>query len=326
MQNVTDHAFLRVIADIGPPDYFFTEYFSVYPHSRLDPGILRSITENETGRPVFAQVLGNNAEDLARVAADLAEYPVAGVDLNLGCPAPKIYKRNAGGGLLRDPEIVDTIIGRMRERLGGRFSVKCRLGFEDDSNFERCLESVRRHGADFLTVHGRTVRQMYRGEVDYASIAIAGRRLDCPVFANGNLTSASVACEVVRKTGCFGAMVGRSAIRNPWIFRQIREQSTGRPVFAPTLGDVRAYIDELYRAKKPSGMEEKFLVAHLKRYLVFIGEGVDAGGRFLHEVRRVGGEADLFRTCDRHLIEGGKGDQPFHGEPFEGVKARPNRE
>lgn len=326
MQNVTDHAFLHVLAEIGPPDYFFTEYFAVHPSSRPEASILRSVNENHTGRPVFAQILGSDAEALADWAAELEQTPAAGIDLNLGCPAPKVYKRNAGGGLLRDPGEVDRIIARLRERVRGLFSVKCRLGFEDASPFFDCVESVRRHGVDFLTVHGRTVRQLYRGGVDYGLIREAARRLDCPVFANGNLTSARRALEVLSETGCAGAMIGRAAIRNPWIFRQIRERSVGREPFAPSLLDVRAYIETLYRAKDRPEVASRHLVAHLKRYLVFVGEGVDAEGRFLHDVRRVRDGDELFRVCDRHLVEDGAGHRPFADEPFAGVVARPNRE
>ena len=326
MQNVTDHAFLHVIAEIGPPDYFFTEYFSVHSTTSLDGETLRSITENETGRPIYAQVLGNDPAALAQAAASLEDYPVAGVDLNLGCPAPKIYKRNAGGGLMRDSALVDEIIAAMRERVTGSFSVKCRLGFADDSPFDACVESVARHNVDFLTIHGRTVKQMYRGEVDYQSMKRAVERLDCPVFANGNLTSAAVAVQVLQDTGCQGAMIGRGAIRNPWIFRQIREKSLGREVFRPTLLDVRQYIERLNQAKFNPSVGDRYRIAHLKRYLIFIGEGVDPEGQFLFDVRRVKDESDLFRVCDQYLVDGGNGAKPFADEPFPGVTARPNQE
>ncbi|MGE9290158.1 MAG: tRNA dihydrouridine synthase [Puniceicoccales bacterium] len=326
MQNVTDHAFLHVVAEIGPPDYFFTEYLSVHSTTSLDGDTLRSITENRTGRPIYAQVLGNDPADLAKAAEALEAYEVAGVDLNLGCPAPKIYKRNAGGGLLRDPVLVDEIIAAMRERISGSFSVKCRLGFGDDAPFEACVDSVARHGVDFLTIHGRTVKQMYRGEVDYESMKRAVSRLDCPVFANGNLTSAKVTELIMAETGCHGAMIGRGAIRNPWIFRQIRDRSKGRPVFQPTLLDVRDYIEKLNRAKFHPNVGDRYRIAHLKRYLIFIGEGIDPDGNFLFEARRVKDEAELFRLCDRHLVDGGNGEKFFSDEPFPGVVARPNQE
>ncbi len=104
MQDVTDLAFMRVVAAYGPPDYFFTEFFRVHAQSRPERHILRSIDENDTGRPVFAQLIGEDIPHMLRTVEALARHPIAGIDLNLGCPAPKVYKKNVGGGLLRDPE------------------------------------------------------------------------------------------------------------------------------------------------------------------------------------------------------------------------------
>src|SRR3569833_625131 len=142
MQDVTDLAFMRVIAHYGAPDYFFTEFFRVHAHSRPEKHILRSIDENETGRPVFAQLIGDDLGHLARTATELLEHNVAGIDLNLGCPAPKVYKKTVGGGLLREPEKIAEIFATLRATVPGLFTVKMRIGFSDASNFERILDLV----------------------------------------------------------------------------------------------------------------------------------------------------------------------------------------
>ena len=98
MQDVTDLDFMNAIAEYGCPDYFFTEYFRVHETSRLDKPILRSIVENTTNRPIFAQMIGESIPDLVRTARLLSQYPIAGIDLNMGCPAPRIYRKNVGGG------------------------------------------------------------------------------------------------------------------------------------------------------------------------------------------------------------------------------------
>ncbi len=105
-QDVTNLWFMKVIAHYGSPDYFFTEYFRVNDTSRLNRSILTAITENDTGRPVFAQMIGESISDLVRTAKELCKYNIAGVDLNMGCPAPRIYRKNVGGGLLLSPEKV----------------------------------------------------------------------------------------------------------------------------------------------------------------------------------------------------------------------------
>ncbi len=117
MQDVTDLPFMRLISGYGNADVYFTEYFRVLPDSRLDRNILASITENPTGRPVIAQMIGNDITALVRTARELEQHPVAAIDLNLGCPVPVVYRKCAGGGLLREPARIDQILGALREAI-----------------------------------------------------------------------------------------------------------------------------------------------------------------------------------------------------------------
>ena len=323
MQDVTDLAFMRVIASYGPPDYFFTEFFRVHAQSRPERHILRSIDENDTGRPVFAQLIGEDIPHMLRTVEALAGHPVAGIDLNLGCPAPKVYRKNVGGGLLREPGRIREILGALRDAVPGLLTVKMRIGFEDSSGLDAIVDIVNESRVDLLTVHGRTVREMYRSEVHYDRIARAAGRARCPVLANGNVTSARRAAEVVRDTGAAGVMIGRHAIRNPWIFRQCRDRFAGLPERAVSLLDVRGYVEHLYRATRSPDFPEQAHVKKMKKYLNFVGQGVDPRGEFLHDMRRAQSEAELFGVCDRHLV--GRGGE-FSAEPYPGVIARPNCE
>jgi tRNA-dihydrouridine synthase B len=324
MQDVTDLAFMRVIAHYGAPDYFFTEFFRVHSQSRPEKHILRSIDENTTGRPVFAQLIGENLTDLARTVEELLRHPIAGIDLNLGCPAPKVYKKNVGGGLLRDPDKIDQILGCLRAAVPGLLTVKMRIGFDDTAHFDRVLDLINTHRVDLLSVHGRTVKEMYRSEVHYDFIARAVARVRCPVLANGNLTSVAKAASVLSGTRAAGVMVGRHAIRNPWIFRQCREYFSGLPVMRVTLADVRDYIDRLYRATQLPEVSELAHIAKMKKYLNFVGQSVDPAGAFLHAMRRAETEANLFSICDEHLLA--DPTREFSPEPYPGVIARPNCE
>lgn len=324
MQDVTDLAFMRVIAHYGAPDYFFTEFLRVHSQSRPEKHILRSIDENTTGRPIFAQLIGEDIPHLLRTARELLQHAIAGIDLNLGCPAPKVYKKNVGGGLLRDPVRIDEILAALREAIPGLFTVKMRIGFDDTAPFEAVLQSVNRHKVDLLSVHGRTVKEMYRSEVHYDFIAQAAATVRCPVLANGNVTSAHRARKVVQDTKTAGVMIGRHAIRNPWIFKQCREIFAGQTPSAITLGDVRDYVERLYHATKHPDFPERAHVNKMKNYLNFVGQGVDAEGRFLHDMRRTSTEAELFGVCDRHLLS--NPNTLFAPEPYPGVIARPNCE
>jgi len=324
MQDVTTLAFMRVVADYGAPDYFVTEFFRVHDTSRLEKHIVRSIDENKTGRPVFAQLIGEAIPQLERTVRELLKHPIAGIDLNLGCPAPKVYKKNVGGGLLRDPGKVDEILAALRSVCPGRFTVKMRLGFSDSSPYDAILSSVKKHGVDMLTVHGRTVKGGYRSDVDYDLIGHAVRSVPCPVLANGNVTSAHCAKTIIDRTGAAGVMIGRHAIRNPWIFTQCRKAFAGQAYAPTTLGDVYGYIENLFNATRSDQTPERAHVNRMKKFLNFVGQGVDANGNFLHDMRRTHSAAELFQVCGKHLRTAPT--TRFADEPYAGVIARPNCE
>ena len=326
MQDVTGLPFMRVVAACGPPDYFFTEYFRVHEHSRLEPKILSSITENDSGRPVFAQLIGERHDDLRRTVRDLLPHPIAGIDLNMGCPAPRVYKKNVGGGLLRNLDDADRVLGVLRECIPGLFTVKMRVGFDDDTCFDELLGLIDKHAVDMLSLHTRLVRDGYRGSARPAYAKQAVERLSCPVLLNGDVSSAARAIAVLRETGARGVMIGRAAIRNPWIFRQIRELQNGQSPHRPTLADVHSYLEQLYDAFDQPEVPEGKQVARMKKFLNFVGLGVDAEGCFLHEARRAKTRDELFAICSRHLLEEGRGERMFPDEPFPGLVARPNRE
>jgi len=312
MQDVTDLPFMRLMAGYGGPDVYFTEYFRVHATSTLEPWILDSIVNNATGRPIVAQMIGNDIPALVRTARELQEYPIAAVDLNLGCPAPIVYRKCAGGGLLREPKRVDAILGALREAVSIKFTVKTRIGFDYPAVFAELLPIFARHSLDLLTVHGRTVLEMYRSEVHYDYIARAVDALPCPVLANGNIYSAARAEEILQSTGAAGLMVGRGAIRNPWLFDQIRQFRRGEAVFVPSAPEVLAYVRALYDAVCTPGVRESAQVQKMKKYLNYVGLGVEPTGEFLHRIRRVTTRADFFAVCKEFLSH----DRLMPLEPF----------
>lgn len=312
MQDVTDLPFWRLMARYGGADLYVTEYFRVHADSRLDRHILASITENPTGRPVVAQMMGNDIPSLVRTAKELERHPIAAIDLNLGCPAPVVYRKCAGGGLLREPARVDAILGALRAAITIPFTVKTRIGFDEASVFEDMLPIYARHSLDLLTVHGRTVKEMYRSEVHYEYIARAVAAMPCPVLANGNVWTVANAEHVLAVTGACGLMIGRAAIRNPWIFQQIRQHRRGEPLYHPSGRDVLGFITALYEAVCHPDVREASQVQKMKRYLNFITHGVEPTGQFQHTIRRVMTKADFFRVCAEYLDH----DEPVPHEPL----------
>jgi len=311
MQDVTDLAFMRVIARRGAPDWFVTEYFRVHPFSKPEKHILRSIDENETGKPIFAQMIGNDAAELIRTARELCHHPIAGIDLNLGCPAPIVCRKDAGGGLLRDPQRVDRLLGELRENIPASFTVKTRVGHQSPEEFVGLLDIFRRHGIDGLTIHGRTVAERYQTPVHPDCVKLAVETMPCPVIANGNIVDPETAAGYHQATAAAGLMIGRGAIRNPWLFRQCNERFSGKMIPQATHRDLLEYIVELSGeiAREAPRFEARGHVQRMKKTLAYISHGLD--GNFEYEIRRVRTPGEFEETCARYLDH----DTPLPARP-----------
>jgi tRNA-dihydrouridine synthase len=313
MQDVTDLPFMQLMADYGGPDWFVTEYFRITPDSRLAPQILRSITENQTGKPVLAQIIGQDLPALVRAAHELQRVPgVAGIDLNLGCPAPVVCRKDAGGGLLRQPARVDEMLRTLRAEISGLFTVKCRIGFADEAEFPRLLEIFQSHALDLLTIHGRTVKEAYKTPVHPDCVAMAVQAMPCPVIANGNVVNVATGQAYLGKTRAAGLMIGRGAIRHPWLFQQLRAHWAGTAAPQPTRRDLLTYIHRLYHSTAAFHLhfQADMHVQKMKRYMVFITNGLD-GGQLEHGIRRATTEAEFFHLCQQHLDS----DEPLPDQP-----------
>lgn len=275
MQDVTNLAFLRTLARLGSlPDYFVTEYFRSSTQSRgLSARILSCVTENDTGVPIYAQIAGADPAALVRDARALLHYPVAGIDLNAGCPAPMVCGKGAGAALLRVTKRFDAVLDALREAVpAGRLSVKCRLGWEENAEWEQLLPILSRRRPDRLAVHARTRVGMYKAPVDVEAVARAVREMPCPVIANGNVVDGTTARAWIDAAAPAGLMIGRGAIRNPYLFRILRGG------VAPTYRDVLAYAEVLFEETGRtlvSGKEADHC-HRMKKYLVYLAADLPA--------------------------------------------------
>ncbi len=301
MQDITDYAFLKVISGFGGADFYVTEYFRVHSASTIQRPFLRCITENPTGQPVIAQLAGRDLEAIARTARELQEYPIAGIDFNLGCPAPIVCRKRAGGALLRELELVDAILGTLREAVTIPLTVKTRVGFDGAGELDELLPVLAKHSLDMVVIHGRTVKQLYRGTADYEAIAKVVRGLPCPVIANGDIDGPQKALNVLRETSAHGLMIGRAAIRNPWLFAQTRQAMRGEPLHYPSGREVAEYLRQLYVETTPAFLGPRDQIDKFKKYLNFIGPGLPCAAEFLYEGRRMATREDLDALLAKYL-------------------------
>lgn len=303
MQDVTDLAFLRTLHGLTPAaDIYVTPYFRVVSHSNhLDEDLADMIRSNPTERPILAQIIGSDTDAMCRLSRELRTLPIAGIDLNIGCPAPIVCRKDAGGGALKNPDRLDRIIGRLRESIPGQFSVKTRIGYESPREFDDLLAVFRKHSIDRLVVHGRTVREGYQAPVHPERIRQAVDNLACPVFANGNVVDMETGLALLNQTGAHGLMIGRGAVRNPWIFEQIRQKLSGNTPCVPTKRELLAYIallfDETARLMRP--YREASHIHRMKKFLVYIVQGHPA--EFEYRIRRVTTADEFHGICREYL-------------------------
>lgn len=270
MQDVTDLAFMRTLARVGSlPDLFITPYFrSTATTCAMAEANERCILLNETGVPVVAQLAGSEVAPLLRDAAALLRLPVAGINLNVGCPSPLVNRHGAGAALLRTPEKLRRILLSLRDLLpAGQFSVKCRLGWENaESEFPRLLELLDEARPDFVIIHGRTRRQLYAGVPDEGAIRRAAQQLACPVLGNGDVQSAKQARCWLSGVSPAGLAIGRGAVRCPYLFRLLR----GGPEPGPD--ERRRYFRILAEETERELSARRSPAAHcnrMKKYLAF---------------------------------------------------------
>jgi tRNA-dihydrouridine synthase len=313
MQDVTDLPFMKVIHPYGGADVYVTEYFRVHNDSRPSAWVLRSIDENPTGKPILAQMIGQDIPALVKTAKTLLEHSVVGIDLNLGCPAPVVCKKEAGGGLLRNLPKVDSILGALRDAIPTRFTVKTRIGYHDHAEFPNLLEIFRKHAIDALVIHGRTVEERYSTPVHPDCVKMAAEALPCPVIANGNVVDVETGLAYLDQSGAAGLMMGRGAIRNPWLFSQLRSAFAGERVHTPSCRDLLEYVTRLY--DELAAFTENFNpvghVQRMKKTMVFVTQGHDPDFEF--RIRRAKTPEDFHSACRAHLDR----DEPVPPSPQE---------
>ncbi|MEX2581347.1 MAG: tRNA-dihydrouridine synthase family protein [Verrucomicrobiales bacterium] len=318
MQDVSVLPLWRCLSRRGGPDLYVTEYLRVHRDSVPEKAVLASIRGMSGRAPVVAQMIGNDPEHLVRTAKFVQENSdCAGIDVNLGCPAPKVCGKLAGGALLKNKDLIRRIAVDLRSVVAGSLTLKTRVGFESEGEFDELLELFAELPIDGLAVHGRTVRERYQSAVHTECIARAVGRLPFPVTANGSIVSAAAASGMLARTGAAGLMIGRGGIRNPWLFEQIRAEGSGELSPRPRLRDVLDYILEL---TKEVDREGNFhgpaqLVHRMKKFTNYIASGL-GGGALNERLRRATTRQEFESACR----DGLSSDDPFPEEPVEDRK------
>ncbi|MGC8861172.1 MAG: tRNA dihydrouridine synthase DusB [Armatimonadota bacterium] len=222
MAGVTNHAFRVMCKRAGGCGLVSTEMFSAYAIKFRNPGTSSMIDWTDDERPVAAQVFGGDPETVAIGAKALQEAGADIVDVNMGCPVPKVAKSGSGAALMKDLGLAREILAAAREALSVPLTLKMRLGWDPGNvtavDLARIAEAC---GVDAITVHGRFAAEGYSVPADWNGIAEVKRAVEVPVIANGDISTPQDAARAFEATGCDAVMIGRAALGDPWIFRRI---------------------------------------------------------------------------------------------------------
>ena len=297
MAGVTDWAFRTVCARLGA-DVTVTEMVSSRALVYQDKKSVKLLRKNE-GSVCGAQIFGNDSEIMARAAVLALEISGCDfLDINMGCPMPKVANSGDGCGLMRTPELAGEIVKAVVKAVNVPVTVKCRLGWDKGSinvlDFTKRMEDS---GAAMVAVHGRTRSMLYSGTADWDMIHKVKEQLSIPVIANGDITDGAAAVRCLKRTGADGLMIGRSVFGDPWIFEEVRaalngEEYAGRPCLADRI-DVA--VEQFRLSEQDHG--EHIACLEARKHFAWYLRGVPHSSYYKNRITSLNTMEDIYRVA-----------------------------
>ena len=280
MAGVTDYTFRRLIKRRGGVGLVVSEFISVEGLTRHNPKSKRQMHFAEEERPFAVQIFGGNPERMA-MGAEMAEEVGADIlDVNCGCPAPKVVKNGGGSGLLRDLPRLETILKEIKKSISIPLTLKLRTGFSDASiNCVDAAKMAEQCGVEHIQLHGRTKEQGYKGMANWDWVGEIKKAVSIPVSGNGDITTIEYGLQRWRETGCDGILIGRGAMQNPWIFRQFHDVLEGREPYQPDLEEKKAVLLEFFEMLREE-MPEIVALGKVKQLAGQFTKGLVGGAQF----------------------------------------------
>ena len=258
---------------------------AIYYNNRNTESLLE-IHPDET--PVSLQLFGSDPKIMSEMAKRIEERPFAILDVNMGCPVPKVVRNGEGSALMKEPKLVYEIVSALVKAIDKPVTVKIRKGFDDDHvNAVEIAKIIEEAGAAAVAVHGRTREQYYSGKADWDIIRQVKEAVSIPVIGNGDVTSPQKADELVRRTGCDGIMIARGAEGNPWIFSEmIRWEETGELPPRPDKDEIREMM--LKHARLQLKYKGEFCgIREMRKHVAWYTKGLKGAARLREKVNAV---------------------------------------
>ena len=297
MAGVTDWAFRTICAQLGA-GVTVTEMVSSRALVYQDQKSVKLLRKNE-GSLCGAQIFGNDPAIMAEAARRALEISGCDfIDINMGCPMPKIANSGDGCGLMRTPELAGEIVKAVCAAVEVPVTVKCRLGWDKGNlnvlDFTKRMED---NGAALITVHGRTRSQLYTGVADWDMIRKVKAQLSVPVIANGDITGGEAAMKCLKRTGADGLMIGRSVFGDPWIFEEVNaalhgEEYPGRPVLADRIA---VAVQQFQLSEQDHG--EHIACLEARKHFAWYLKGVSHSSFYKKEITSLNTMEDIYRVA-----------------------------
>lgn len=250
--------------------------------------------------PVSLQLFGSDADIMAEMAKRIEERPFAILDINMGCPVPKVVNNGEGSALMKNPKLVEEIVSKVSRAISKPVTVKIRKGFDETCvNAVEIAKIAEGAGAAAVAVHGRTREQYYSGKADWECIRAVKEAVKIPVIGNGDVTDAVSAKAMLDETGCDGIMIGRGAQGNPWIFREVSSfLETGRVPERPTTAEVRQTVEK-HAALQLAIKGEYTGVREMRKHLAWYTAGYPNSAKFRQMINSMETMDELLKGLDK---------------------------
>lgn len=274
--------------EYGKPGMLATEMISAksLSYSANEKNKFYLMKDNSEG-PLQYQIWGTEPELAGKAALICEQSGASAIDINCGCPVKKVNAAGAGVVLMKKPELIGQCIKEMKANVTIPVSAKIRIGPEKD-NFNGCEVAAvcEENGADFITVHGRHGKESYNSPIRYDEIKRIVDSVKIPVFGNGNIFDGTSAAEMLEKTGCYGIMVARGCMGNPWVFERIKKEISGECWIPPSLQTIGEVLLENYnRLIKITG--ENHATRHIRKLACFYSKGMNGSKEFRFGVNHI---------------------------------------
>ncbi len=252
-------------------------------------------------RPIASQLFGREAETMAEAAKKALEFKPNFIDINMGCPAPKVAGNGGGSALMKTPELAEKIVRAVADAVDIPVTVKMRTGWDSDSiNAPELAKRCEAAGAKAITVHGRTRKQMYAPPVDYDTIKAVKKAVKIPVIANGDIYDGKSAQNMYSITGCDFVMVGRAAQGNPFVFSEINAYLSGKDYIPPTLSERFSVLLEQV-ALMQKYKDPYIAILESRKHTAWYMQGIRGAAALRRECGQISSIADIERICQKAL-------------------------